>query len=117
MEENKVSHVSRGIQRYVSENIVSHIENRNTSFTRDEIIELAAKTKVPFIYDEIEPNDATLRDIGARIFALLLQNGMIIPVKGTKYFRKITQDEMRAAKRTYLKLQEELSNAEEAKLD
>ena len=33
---------------------------------------------------------------------------MLIPVKGTNYYRKITEEEMQAAKKAYLAAQEEV---------
>ena len=33
---------------------------------------------------------------------------MLVPVKGTNYYRKITEEEMQAAKKAYLAAQEEV---------
>ena len=61
-----------------------------------------------YCYDCAEAiSPAVIEDLGSRIFSRLLVNGMLIPVKGTNYYRKITEEEMQAAKKAYLAAQEE----------
>ena len=72
------------------------------------VIAFGKEAQLPAVYAE-EVNPAVIEDLSMRVFSRLLVNGMIIPVKGTKYYRKITDKEMQAAKKAYLAAQEEVN--------
>lgn len=107
MENVKFKVPPKEVQEKVIERIISRVETRTKSFTRDDFVEFGKEAKIPAVYaDQI--SDAAIEDLSLRVFSRLLVNGMIIPVKGTKYYRKITQEEMDAAKKAYLETQEEM---------
>lgn len=89
--------------------ILSRVEAKQSSFTREEFIAFGLEAKIPAVFAE-QVSQAAIEDIGSRVFSRLLVNGMIIPVKGTKYYRKITQDEMDAAKKAYINAQKQEGN-------
>ena len=107
MEEKEVFKVPpKEIQQAVVDRILMRLEARRSSFTREDVIEFGKEAQLPAVYaEEVEP--AVIEDLSVRVFSRLLVNGLIIPVKGTKYYRKITDEEMRAAKKAYLAAQEE----------
>ena len=107
MEEKEVFKVPpKEVQQAVIDRVLMRLEARHSSFTREEVISFAKEAQIPTVYaDAITP--AVIEDLGGRIFSRLLVNGMIIPVKGTKYYRKITNEEMQAAKKAYLAAQQE----------
>ena len=106
MEERVFKIPSKEVQEIVIDRILNRVEARQSSFTREEVIGFAKEAQIPTIYAEaISP--AVIEDLGSRIFSRLLVNGMLIPVKGTNYYRKITEEEMQAAKKAYLAAQEE----------
>lgn len=107
MEEKEVFKVPpKEVQQAVIDRVLMRLEARHSSFTREDVIGFAKEAQIPTVYaDAITP--AVIEDLGGRIFSRLLVNGMIIPVKGTKYYRKITEEEMQAAKKAYLAAQEE----------
>lgn len=94
------------VQQAVIDRVLMRLEARSSSFTREDVIGFAKEAQIPTIYaDAITP--AVIEDLGGRIFSRLLVNGMLIPVKGTNYYRKITNEEMQAAKKAYLEAQQE----------
>lgn len=108
MEEKEVFKVPpKEVQQAVIDRVLMRIEARRSSFTREDVIGFAKEAKIPTVYAEtVSP--AVIEDLGGRIFSRLLVNGMLIPVKGTNYYRKITEEEMQAAKKAYLAAQEEI---------
>ena len=94
------------VQQTVIDRVLMRIEARRSSFTREDVIGFAKEAQIPTVYAEMV-NPAVIEDLGGRIFSRLLVNGMLIPVKGTNYYRKITEEEMQAAKKAYLAAQEE----------
>ena len=108
MEEKEVFKVPpKEVQQVVINRVLMRLEARRSSFTREEVIGFAKEAQIPTVYaDAISP--AVIEDLGGRIFSRLLVNGMIIPVKGTNYYRKITEKEMQAAKKAYLAAQQEI---------
>lgn len=107
MEEKEVFKVPpKEVQQAVIDRVLMRLEARNSSFTREEVIGFAKEAKIPTVYAEVV-NPAVIEDLGGRIFSRLLVNGMIIPVKETNYYRKITEGEMEAAKKAYLATQGE----------
>lgn len=112
MEKDEVFKVPpKEVQQAVIDRVLMRLEARRSSFTREEVIGFAKEAQIPVVYaDAITP--AVIEDLGGRIFSRLLVNGMIIPVKGTKYYRKITNEEMQAAKKAYLAVQQEAEDAE-----
>lgn len=121
MEEKEVFKVPpKEVQQAVIDRVLMRIEARRSSFTREDVIGFAKEAKIPTVYAEtVSP--AVIEDLGGRIFSRLLVNGMLIPVKGTNYYRKITEEEMQAAKKAYLAAQEETTqeaqNGEETVLN
>ncbi len=117
MEEKEVFKVPpKEVRQAAIDRVLMRLEARTSSFTREDVIGFAKEAKVPAVYaDTISP--AVIEDLGGRIFSRLLVNGMIIPVKGTEYYRKITNEEMQAAKKAYLEAQGETENAEETVLN
>mgnify|MGYP006921152836 FL=1 len=107
MEKDEVFKVPpKEVQQAVIDRVLMRLEARRSSFTREDVISFAKEAQIPTVYaDAITP--AVIEDLGGRIFSRLLVNGMIIPVKGTKYYRKITNEEMQAAKKAYLAAQQE----------
>ena len=104
--EEKFKIPPREVQQAVIDRVLMRLEARRSSFTREDVIGFAKEAQIPTIYAEaISP--AVIEDLGGRIFSRLLVNGMLIPVKGTKYYRKITNEEMQAAKKAYLAAQQE----------
>ena len=95
------------VQQIVSDRVLMRLEARRSSFTREDVIGFAKEAQIPTVYAEAV-NPAVIEDLGGRIFSRLLVNGMLIPVKGTNYYRKITEEEMQAAKKAYLAAQEEV---------
>ena len=121
MEEKEVFKVpQKEVQQAVIDRVLIRLEARHSSFTREEVIGFAKEAKIPTVYAEAV-NPAVIEDLGGRIFSRLLVNGMIIPVKGTNYYRKITEEEMEAAKKAYLATQEgaekEAQNGEQTVLN
>ena len=107
MEEKEVFQVPpKEVQQAVIDRVLMRLEARRSSFTREDVIGFAKEAKIPTIYAAVSP--AVIEDLGGRIFSRLLVNGMLIPVKGTNYYRKITEEEMQAAKKAYLAAQEEV---------
>lgn len=107
MEEKEVFKVPpKEVQQAVIDRVLMRIEARRSSFTREDVIGFAKEAQIPTVYAEAV-NPAVIEDLGSRIFSRLLVNGMLIPVKGTNYYRKITEEEMQAAKKAYLAAQEE----------
>ena len=108
MEEKEVFKVPpKEVQQAVIDRVLMRIEARRSSFTREDVIAFGKEAQLPAVYaEEVEP--AVIEDLSVRVFSRLLVNGLIIPVKGTKYYRKITDEEMRAAKKAYLAAQEEV---------
>lgn len=108
MEEKEVFKVPpKEVQQAVIDRVLMRLEARRSSFTREDVIGFAKEAKIPTVYAEtISP--AVIEDLGNRIFSRLLVNGLLIPVKGTNYYRKITEEEMQAAKKAYLAAQEEV---------
>ena len=107
MEEKEVFKVPpKEVQQAVIDRVLMRIEARRSSFTREGVIGFAKEAQIPTVYTEMV-NPAVIEDLGGRIFSRLLVNGMLIPVKGTNYYRKITEEEMQAAKKAYLAAQEE----------
>ena len=104
MEEKEVFKVPpKEVQQAVIDRVLMRIEARRSSFTREDVIGFAKEAQIPTIYAEaISP--AVIEDLGGRIFSRLLVNGMLIPVKGTNYYRKITEEEMQAAKKDLIVL-------------
>ena len=94
------------VQQAVIDRVLMRIEARRSSFTREDVIGFAREAQIPTVYAEAV-NPAVIEDLGGRIFSRLLVNGMLIPIKGTNYYRKITEEEMQAAKKAYLAAQEE----------
>lgn len=88
------------IQKLVIDRVLDRIETRYSSFTREDVINFAKETKIPATYTDIKLS--TIEDLGVRIFSRLLVNKMIIPVKGTKYYKKITQEEINIIEKAYL---------------
>lgn len=113
MEEKVFKVPPKEVQEVVVERILSRVEARQSSFTREEFIAFGLEAKIPAVFAE-QVSQAAIEDIGGRVFSRLLVNGMIVPVKGTKYYRKITQEEMNAVKKAYLEAQaqEEENNVE-----
>lgn len=114
MEEKEVFKVPpKEVQEIVINRILSRVEARQSSFTREEFIAFGLEAKIPVVFAE-QVSQAAIEDIGGRVFSRLLVSGLIIPVKETKYYRKITQEEMDAAKKAYLEAQaqEEENNVE-----
>lgn len=114
MEEKEVFKVPpKEVQEVVVDRILNRIEARQSSFTREEFIAFGLEAKIPAVFAE-QVSQTAIEDIGGRVFSRLLVNGLIIPVKGTEYYRKITQEEMDAAKKAYLEAQaqEEENNVE-----
>lgn len=114
MEEKEVFKVPpKEVQEVVIDRILNRVETRQSSFTREEFIAFGLEAKIPAVFAE-QVSQVTIEDIGGRVFSRLFVNGLIIPVKGTKYYRKITQEEMDAAKKAYLEVQtqEEENNVE-----
>ena len=108
MEETKIFKVPpKEVQQAVVDRILMRLEARRSSFTREDVIGFAKEAQIPTVYAEMV-NPAVIEDLGGRIFSRLLVNGMLIPVKGTNYYRKITEEEMQAAKKAYLAAQEEV---------
>lgn len=107
MEEKEVFKVpSKEVQQAVIDRVLMRLEARRSSFTREDVIGFAKEAQIPTVYAEaVSP--AVIEDLGNRIFSRLLVNGLLIPVKGTNYYRKITDREMQAAKKAYLEAQEE----------
>lgn len=108
MEEKEVFKVPpKEVQQAVIDRVLMRLETRSSSFTREDVIGFAKEAHIPTVYAEaVSP--AVIEDLGNRIFSRLLVNGMLIPVKGTNYYRKITEKEMAAAKEAYLAAQEEM---------
>ena len=107
MEEKEVFKVPpKEVQQAVIDRVLMRLEARRSSFTREAVIGFAKEAQIPTVYAEAV-NPAVIEDLGGRIFSRLLVNGMLIPVKGTNYYRKITEEEMQAAKKAYLAAQEE----------
>lgn len=104
MEDIKFKVPPKEVQERVAERIVSRIEARTKSFTREDVIEFGKEAKIPVVYAE-QVSEVAIEDLSLRVFSRLLVNGLIIPVKGTQYYRKITQEEMDAAKKAYLEAQ------------
>lgn len=105
--EEKFKVPPKEVQQAVIDRVLMRIEARRSSFTREDVIGFAKEAQIPTIYAEaISP--AVIEDLGGRIFSRLLVNGMLIPIKGTNYYRKITEEEMQAAKKAYLAAQEEV---------
>ena len=105
--EEKFKVPTKEVQQIVIDRVLMRLEARRSSFTREDVIGFAKEAQIPTIYAEaVSP--AVIEDLGGRIFSRLLVNGMIIPVKGTNYYRKITEEEMQAAKKAYLAAQEEV---------
>lgn len=121
MEEKEVFKVPpKEVQQAVIDRVLMRLEARHSSFTREDVIGFAKEAQIPTIYAEaVSP--AVIEDLGGRIFSRLLVNGMLIPVKETNYYRKITNEEMQAAKKAYLAAQEEtkqeVQNGEETILN
>ena len=107
MEERVFKIPSKEVQEIVIDRILNRVEARQSSFTREDVIGFAKEAQIPTVYAEAV-NPAVIEDLGGRIFSRLLVNGMLIPVKGTNYYRKITEEEMQAAKKAYLAAQEEV---------
>ena len=102
MEEKEVFKVPpKEVQQAVIDRVLMRIEARRSSFTREDVIGFAREAQIPTIYAEAV-NPAVIEDLGGRIFSRLLVNG-------TNYYRKITEEEMQAAKRAYLAAQEEVN--------
>lgn len=114
MEKDEVFKVPpKEVQQAVIDRVLMRIEARRSSFTREEVIGFAKEAQIPTVYaDAITP--AVIEDLGGRIFSRLLVNGMIIPVKGTEYYRKITNEEIQAAKKAYLAAQQGNEENDEA---
>ena len=109
MEEKEVFKVPpKEVQQAVIDRVLMLIEARRSSFIREDVISFAKEAQIPTVYAEMV-NPAVIEDLGGRIFSRLLVNGMLIPVKGTNYYRKITEEEMQAAKKAYLAAQEEVN--------
>ena len=107
MEEKEVFKVPpKEVQQTVIDRVLTRLETRHSSFTREDVIGFAKEAQIPTMYAEVV-SPAVIEDLGSRIFSRLLVNGMLIPVKGTNYYRKITEEEMQAAKKAYLEAQEE----------
>ena len=105
--EEKFKVPPKEVQQIVIDRILMRLEARRSSFTREDVIGFAKEAQIPTVYAEtVSP--AVIEDLGSRIFSRLLVNGMIIPVKGTNYYRKITEEEMQAAKKAYLAAQKEI---------
>ena len=121
MEEKEIFKVPpKEVQQAIIDRILMRLEARTSSFTREDVIAFGKEAKLPAVYaEEISP--AVVEDLAGRIFSRLLVNGMIIPVKNTKYYRKITPQEMEAAKKAYLEVvkenEEEISNGETGQLN
>lgn len=109
MEEKEVFKVPpKEVQQAVIDRVLMRLEARRSSFTREDVIGFAKEAQIPTVYAEaVSP--AVIEDLGNRIFSRLLVNGLLIPVKGTNYYRKITDREMQAAKKAYLEAQEEVA--------
>lgn len=109
MEEKEVFKVPpKEVQQAVIDRVLMRLEARRSSFTREDVIGFAKEAQIPTVYAEaVSP--AVIEDLGNRIFSRLLVNGLLIPVKGTNYYRKITDKEMQAAKKAYLAAQEEVA--------
>lgn len=106
MEEREIFKIPpKEVQQAVIDRILMRLEARCSSFTREDVIAFGKEAQLPAVYAE-EVNPAVIEDLSVRVFSRLLVNGMIIPVKGTKYYRKITDKEMQAAKKAYLAAQE-----------
>lgn len=108
MEETKIFKVPpKEVRQAVVDRILMRLEARRSSFTREDVIAFGKEAKLPAVYaEEVEP--AVIEDLSVRVFSRLLVNGLIIPVKGTKYYRKIADAEMLAAKKAYMAAQEEV---------
>ena len=107
MEEKEVFKVPpKEVQQAVIDRVLMRIEARRSSFTREDVIGFAKEAQIPTVYAEMV-NPAVIEHLGSRIFSRLLVNGMLIPGKGTNYYRKSTEEEMQAAKKAYLAAQEE----------
>ena len=105
--EEKFKVPPKEVQQIVIDRVLMRLEARRSSFTREDVIGFAKEAQIPTVYAEaVSP--AVIEDLGNRIFSRLLVNGMLIPVKGTNYYRKITEEEMQAAKKAYLAAQEEV---------
>ena len=104
--EEKFKVPPKEVQQAVIDRVLMRLEARRSSFTREDVINFAKEAQIPTVYAEAV-NTAVIEDLGSRIFSRLLVNGMLIPVKGTNYYRKITEEEMQAAKKAYLAAQEE----------
>lgn len=109
MEEEIFKVPPKEVQEVVIDRILSRVEARRSSFTREEFIAFGLEAKIPVVFAE-RVSQAAIEDISGRVFSRLLVNGLIVPVKGTKYYRKITQEEMNAAKKAYLEIQEGENN-------
>lgn len=109
MEKKEVFKVPpKEVQQAVIDRVLMRLEARRSSFTREDVIGFAKEAQIPTVYAEaVSP--AVIEDLGNRIFSRLLVNGLLIPVKGTNYYRKITDKEMQAAKKAYLAAQEEVA--------
>ncbi len=105
--EEKFKVPPKEVQQAVIDRVLMRLEARRSSFTREDVINFAKEAQIPTVYAEAV-NTAVIEDLGSRIFSRLLVNGMLIPVKGTNYYRKITEEEMQAAKEAYLAAQEEV---------
>lgn len=105
--EEKFKVPPKEVQQIVIDRVLMRLEARRSSFTREDVIGFAKEAQIPTIYAEAV-SSAVIEDLGGRIFSRLLVNGMLIPVKGTNYYRKITEEEMQAAKKAYLAAQEEI---------
>ena len=117
MEKDEVFKVPpKEVQRAIIDRVLMRLEARRSSFTREEVIGFAKEAQISTVYADAITS-AIIEDLGGRIFSRLLVNGMIIPVRGTKYYRKITKEEMQAAKKAYLEAQEETEDAEETVLN
>lgn len=104
MENVKFKVPPKEVQEKIIERIISRVETRTKSFTREDFMEFGKEAKIPAVYAD-QVSEAVIEDLSLRVFSRLLVNGLIIPVKGTKYYRKITQEEMDAAKKAYLEAQ------------
>lgn len=106
--EEKFKVPPKEVQQVVTDRVLMRLEARRSSFTREDVIGFAKEAQIPTIYADAV-SLAVIEDLGGRIFSRLLVNGMLVPVKGTNYYRKITEEEMQAAKKAYLAAQEEIN--------
>jgi hypothetical protein len=112
MEEKFFKIPPKEVQQAIVDRIIMRIDTRNSSFTREDVIEFAKEAKTPAIYAS-EVLQVVIEDLANRVFSRLYTSGMIVPIQNTKYYRKRTQQEMDAAKKAYLKAVETQENEEE----